>query len=54
MPGFRPDFFLLVDLQELFIYLGLGGGGGGGGGRKKSSEIFRAFFFFKYLHNQLN
>ena len=45
MPGFRPDFFLLVDLQELFIYLGLGGGGGGGEEEKKALKFSELFFF---------
>ena len=32
----RPEFFLLVDLQDFFS--DLGSGGGGGGGRKKINK----------------
>ena len=66
--AFRPEFFVLVDLQDFFSVLGLGeggrgvgGGGGGGGGVEKKEALkmtltglFRAFLL-KYLQNkQLN
>ena len=56
----RPDFFLLVDLRELFFRFRVGGGGGGGGGggmknKFKSSENdrltghFPCFFFLFFF-----
>ena len=61
--AFRPEFFVLVDLQDFFSVLGLGEGGrgGGGGGVEKKEALkmtltglFRAFLL-KYLQNkQLN